>query len=243
MQQQNLARAVEAGIAADESEETMERIRIDVWPAGLRRRSRIGLRTERSIRKARSLPREGHRMTATSYEDHAEGDMVTQALSKGLTGGNAKMYTDRGTCNLCRNSIAGQAEQLDLVLLVVRPRAVGQRTADVGPDELAVRRYGDRTAVRVRMVLVVGVLGERLVRKVALAPATVADLPPDRSAGLHAAHRMNAREHGGVARRRDRDRSEVARPRGGEANPGPLGRPGALVRCDGEHLSVTALHE
>ncbi|WP_406729186.1 hypothetical protein WJ438_38005 [Streptomyces sp. GD-15H] len=33
MQQQNLARAVEAGIAADESEETMERIRIDVWPA------------------------------------------------------------------------------------------------------------------------------------------------------------------------------------------------------------------
>ncbi|MFG3002426.1 golvesin C-terminal-like domain-containing protein [Streptomyces calvus] len=65
------------------------------------------------------FPGKGHRMTATSYEDHAEGDMVTQALAKGLKGGNAKMYTDRGTCNFCRNSIAGYAEQLDLDSLEV----------------------------------------------------------------------------------------------------------------------------
>ncbi|WP_247695337.1 RHS repeat-associated core domain-containing protein, partial [Streptomyces sp. B93] len=65
------------------------------------------------------FPGKGNRMTATSYEDHAEGDMVTQALSRGYFGGNAKMYTDRDTCRFCRNSVAGYAEQLGLDSLEV----------------------------------------------------------------------------------------------------------------------------
>jgi RHS repeat-associated protein len=65
------------------------------------------------------FPGKGNRMTQTSYEDHAEGDMVTQALQKGYSGGNAKIYTDRDTCNWCKNSMAGYAQQLDLDSLEV----------------------------------------------------------------------------------------------------------------------------
>lgn len=76
-------------------------------------------RSEEARGRPVPFPGKGHRMTATSYEDHAEGDMATQALAKGLKGGNAKMYTARDTCNFCRNSIAGYAEQLGLDSLEV----------------------------------------------------------------------------------------------------------------------------
>ncbi|MGW5196736.1 LamG-like jellyroll fold domain-containing protein [Streptomyces spiralis] len=80
------------------------------------------------------FPGKGNRMTATSYEDHAEGDMVTQALDRGYSGGNAKIYTDRVTCRFCRNSMAGYAEQLDLdTLEVYDPLGhVGTYTRELG---------------------------------------------------------------------------------------------------------------
>lgn len=78
-------------------------------------------------------------MTAMSYEDHAEGDMVTQALSRGYSGGSAKIYTDRVTCRFCRNSMAGYAEQLQLDTLdAYDPLGhVGTYTRSVGTFVLA----------------------------------------------------------------------------------------------------------
>ncbi len=64
--------------------------------------------------RSESYPGKGQGITRTSYEDHAEGDMVYQATQRGYSGGNAAIYTDRATCNFCRNSMSGYARALNL---------------------------------------------------------------------------------------------------------------------------------
>lgn len=66
-----------------------------------------------------AYPGKGNQMSATSFQDHAEGDMVHQAGQKGYTGGNASIYTDRNTCPWCRNSMHGYVKRLGLDSLEV----------------------------------------------------------------------------------------------------------------------------
>ncbi len=66
-----------------------------------------------------AYPGKGFGIAPQSFEDHAEGDMVSQAMSKGYTGGNAIIYTDRATCSFCSNSMAGYARLLNLDTLTV----------------------------------------------------------------------------------------------------------------------------
>ena len=65
------------------------------------------------------FPGKGFGVAAKSFEDDAEGDMVSQAMSKGYSGGNATIYTDRATCSWCQNSMAGYARLLNLDTLTV----------------------------------------------------------------------------------------------------------------------------
>lgn len=75
----------------------------------------------RSGRNERSgaYPGKGQGIAKTSWEDHAEGDMVHQATQKGYSGGNAIMYTDRKTCTFCKNSMMGYVRHLNLDSLSV----------------------------------------------------------------------------------------------------------------------------
>ncbi|WP_158820936.1 MULTISPECIES: hypothetical protein [unclassified Streptomyces] len=61
-------------------------------------------------------------MTATSFEDHAEGDVFSQAMASGNRGGVASVYVDRVVCNFCANSMAGYGEALGLDALMVFDR-------------------------------------------------------------------------------------------------------------------------
>jgi hypothetical protein len=66
-----------------------------------------------------AYPGKGNHILPQSFEDRAEGDMVSQAMSKGYSGGNATIYTDRVTCLWCRNSMVGYARLLNLDTLTV----------------------------------------------------------------------------------------------------------------------------
>ena len=66
-----------------------------------------------------AYPGKGNGMTATSFMDHAEGDMVHTAATRGYSGGNAVVHTDRPTCNWCKNSMAGYARKLNLDSITV----------------------------------------------------------------------------------------------------------------------------
>ncbi|XVV09159.1 DNRLRE domain-containing protein [Actinoplanes sp. CA-131856] len=73
--------------------------------------------------RATPFPGKGNRMTATSYEDHAEGDSFAKAIDwakqNNHSGGEANLFVDRNPCRFCRNSMAGYAEQLGLDTLKV----------------------------------------------------------------------------------------------------------------------------
>ncbi len=66
-----------------------------------------------------AFPGKGNGIAAKSYLDDAEGDMVSQALKRGYSGGNATIFTDRITCPWCANSMAGYARALNLETLTV----------------------------------------------------------------------------------------------------------------------------
>ena len=68
----------------------------------------------RNIGRPVGFPGKGNRMTATSFEDHAEGDVFSQALAGTTRGGSANLFVDRAPCRFCRNSMAGYADQLGL---------------------------------------------------------------------------------------------------------------------------------
>ena len=61
-----------------------------------------------------AYPGKGNNMMPQSFQDHAEGDMVHQASRQGYSGGNARIHTDRKTCNFCSNSMTGYAKMLNL---------------------------------------------------------------------------------------------------------------------------------
>ncbi|GAA2052422.1 hypothetical protein GCM10009839_69750 [Catenulispora yoronensis] len=61
-----------------------------------------------------AYPGKGNNMMPQSFQDHAEGDMVHQANQLGYSGGNARIHTDRKTCNFCANSMTGYAKMLNL---------------------------------------------------------------------------------------------------------------------------------
>ena len=64
-------------------------------------------------------PGAGNGISPISFADHAEGDAFAQAVGKGYSGGNAKLYVDRDPCPFCRNSMAGYARWLNLDSLEV----------------------------------------------------------------------------------------------------------------------------
>ncbi|MFD8542411.1 DUF6531 domain-containing protein [Streptomyces sp. NPDC059649] len=64
-------------------------------------------------------PGAGNGISRLSFEDHAEGDVFSQAMARGQTGGTARLYLDRDPCNFCRNSMAGYGRWLDLDALHV----------------------------------------------------------------------------------------------------------------------------
>jgi hypothetical protein len=66
-----------------------------------------------------AYPGPGNRITQTSFQDRAEGDMVYQASQSGYSGGNATIYTDRPTCQWCKNSMRGYAQMLNLDSITV----------------------------------------------------------------------------------------------------------------------------
>jgi RHS repeat-associated protein len=66
-----------------------------------------------------AYPGKGNHMTATSFQDHAEGDMAYQAKQLGYSGGSAAIHTDRPTCGFCQSSIRGYAEYLNLDKITV----------------------------------------------------------------------------------------------------------------------------
>ncbi|WP_194924326.1 DUF6531 domain-containing protein [Catenulispora pinisilvae] len=66
-----------------------------------------------------AFPGKGYNMTAKSFQDDAEGDMVHQAAIKGYSGGSAVVHTDRPTCRFCKNSMAGYAKKLNLDSITV----------------------------------------------------------------------------------------------------------------------------
>ncbi|WP_102923528.1 RHS repeat-associated core domain-containing protein [Streptomyces noursei] len=59
-------------------------------------------------------PGAGNGISRLSFEDHAEGDVFSQAKARGQTGGTARLYLDRDPCNFCRNSMAGYGRWLDV---------------------------------------------------------------------------------------------------------------------------------
>ena len=64
-------------------------------------------------------PGKGNGITRVSWDDHAEGDVFTQAASNGYSGGDANLYLDRAPCRFCQNSYAGYGRMLDLDTLNV----------------------------------------------------------------------------------------------------------------------------
>ncbi|HTJ68173.1 MAG TPA: DUF6531 domain-containing protein [Actinospica sp.] len=66
-----------------------------------------------------AYPGKGNHLTATSFQDHAEGDMAYQAKQLGYSGGSAELHTDRPTCGFCESSMRGYAEYLNLDKITV----------------------------------------------------------------------------------------------------------------------------
>ncbi|MET9855282.1 polymorphic toxin-type HINT domain-containing protein [Streptomyces sp. NPDC006450] len=70
-----------------------------------------------------AFPGKGNRITATSFEDHAEGDVFSQAMASANRGGVASLYVDRVVCSFCAHSMAGYADALGLDAIMVFDRA------------------------------------------------------------------------------------------------------------------------
>jgi hypothetical protein len=66
-----------------------------------------------------AYPGAGNGIARTSWDDHAEGDLLYQAQQGGYSGGNATIYTDTPTCQFCQNSMSGYAGLLNLDTLTV----------------------------------------------------------------------------------------------------------------------------
>jgi hypothetical protein len=66
-----------------------------------------------------AYPGAGNGIARTSWDDHAEGDLLYQAQKNGYSGGNATIYTDTPTCQFCQNSMSGYAGLLNLDTLTV----------------------------------------------------------------------------------------------------------------------------
>jgi hypothetical protein len=115
-------------------------------------------------------------------------------------------------------AVGGVDDQPFLLDVAARP------IADVGPQELAVRGEGRRATVRVAVVVVIGVLGERRMGLGAHSggPTTMPGLPPHGTGRIHGSQRVHAGEHGNVTRGRDCHRAVPARPGRGEADLRPV---------------------
>jgi len=68
-------------------------------------------------------PGPGNGISRVSWDDHAEGDVFSQANANGYSGGTGRLYLDRTPCPFCRNSYAGYGRMLDLDRLEVYDRS------------------------------------------------------------------------------------------------------------------------